>query len=55
MVYIWSLILTVLFAYIAFHKIYRSGPELVTIGSVVLILALVLALSFYGWFMGQAI
>jgi len=54
MVYIWSLILVVLFAYMAFHKIYRSGPELVTIGSVVLILALVLALSFYGWFMGQA-
>jgi hypothetical protein len=54
MVYIWSLIIAVLFAYLGFHLLYRRNPEWITIGSVVLILGLVLALSFYGWFMGQA-
>jgi len=54
MVYVWSLIIAVLFAYLGFHLLYRRNPEWITIGSVVLILGLVLALSFYGWFMGQA-
>jgi len=52
-VYVWSLIIAVLFAYLGFHLLYRRNPEWITIGSVVLILGLVLALSFYGWFMGQ--
>ena len=53
MVYIWSLILIILFAYLGFHRLYMRGPQVVMIGSIVAILALVLALSFYGWFMGQ--
>ena len=54
MVYIWSLVIALMFAYIGFHIIYRRNPAMVTIGSVIAILGLVLALSFYGWFMGQA-
>ena len=52
-VYLWSLVIALLFAYTGFHLLYRRNPEWITIGSVILILGLVLALSFYGWFMGQ--
>lgn len=53
-VYVWSLILVVLFAYVGFHLLYRRNPGMVTVASVSIILGLVLVLSFYGWFMGQA-
>lgn len=53
-VYVWSLILVVIFAYLGFHLLYRRNPGMVTVASVTLILGLVLTLSVYGWFMGQA-
>lgn len=53
--FIASVVIAVLFAYGIFHYFYKRAPDLVTLVSAGLILVLVLALSFYGWFMGQTI
>ncbi len=39
-------------AYIVFHAIYRTFPELTTIVTIIAIMACIVAITWYGWFMG---
>lgn len=54
-IFIASIVIAALFAYGVFHYFYTKAEDFVTLVSAGVILVLVLAMSFYGWFMGQTI